>query len=137
MDVAILVGRVLFAAIFVGGSIGHFTNTATMSSYTESMGLRPGRLFVLGSAVWMSIASALLVVGAWIDVAALMLLVFLIPTAFVMHRFWTATDPETKANEQIHFLKDLSLAGGALMLFGFAVKAGDSLGYTVIGPLFS
>ncbi|MCA2276614.1 DoxX family protein [Mycobacterium intracellulare] len=137
MDVAILIGRVLFAAIFVGGSIGHFTNTATMSAHTESMGLRPGRLFVLGSAVWMSIAAALLLVGAWIDVAALMLFVFLIPTAFVMHRFWTATDPETKATEQIHFLKDLSLAGGALMLFGFAVKAGGSLDYTVTGPLFS
>lgn len=137
MDVAILIGRVLFAVIFVGGSIGHLTNTATISSYTESMGLRPGRLFVLGSAVWMIVASTLLVLGAWIDVAALMLFVFLVPTAIVMHRFWADTDAETKANEQMHFSKDLSLAGGALMLFGFAVKTGDSLGYTLTGPFFS
>jgi putative oxidoreductase len=52
-----------------------------------------------------------------------------------MHRFWAAPDAETKMNEQIHFNKDISLAGAALILLGFTVKAGDSLGYTLTGPL--
>lgn len=136
MDVVVLVGRILFAAVFLGGAVGHFTSTAAMAAYTESMGLRPGRLFVLGSGIWQMIAALLVVVGAWIDLGALMLAVFLVPTAAVMHRFWAAPDAETKMNEQIHFNKDISLAGAALMLLGFVVKAGDSLGYTLTGPLF-
>ena len=60
MDVLILVGRILFAAVFLGGAIGHFTTTEAMSAYTESMGLRPGRLFVIGSGLW-QMAAALLI----------------------------------------------------------------------------
>ena len=136
MDVTILVGRILFAAVFLGGAIGHFTTTAVMSAYTESMGLRPGRLYVIGSGVWQMAAALLVVVGAWTDLGALMLAVFLVPTAVVMHRFWASPDAETKMNEQIHFNKDIALAGAALTLFGFVVKVGDSLGYTLTGPLF-
>jgi putative oxidoreductase len=135
MDAVILVGRILFAAVFLGGAIGHFTTTAAISAYTESMGLRPGRLFVIGSGVWQMAAVLLVVIGAWTDLGALMLAVFLVPTAVVMHRFWAAPDAETKMNEQIHFNKDISLAGAALILLGFTVKAGDSLGYTLTGPL--
>jgi putative oxidoreductase len=130
MDAVVLVGRILFAAIFLGGALGHFTSTAAMTAYTESMGLRPGRLFVIGSAVWMLSAAVLVVLGAWADLGALMLAVFLLPTAVVMHRFWSAPDAETKMTEQIQFNKDISLAGAALILLGFVVKAGDSLGYT-------
>ncbi|MCA2276757.1 DoxX family protein [Mycobacterium intracellulare] len=145
MDAVILVGRIVFAAVFIGAAIGHLSNTAALSAYVEAVGLRPGRLFVVGSAVWMLAASILLVLGAWIDVAALMLVVFLVatalfmhlPTALYVHHFWPVTDAETQVNEQNQFTKDLSLAGGALLLFGFAVKTGNTLAYTLTAPLFS
>lgn len=136
MGIIILIGRILFALVFLGGVAGHFTNTAALTAYTESMGLRPGKLFVLGSAIWMLVASISIVAGIWADLGALMLAVFLVPTAFAMHRFWAVTDPETKMNEQISFNKDLSLAGAALMLFGFVVMAGGDLRYTVTAPFF-
>ncbi len=135
MDVVILIGRILFAAVFLGGAIGHFTSTADMSAYTESKGLRPGRLFVIGSGIWQFAAAVLVALGAWADLGALMLAAFLVPTALIMHRFWSAPDAETKMNEQIHFNKDISLAGAALMLLGFVVKVGHGLGYTLTGPL--
>lgn len=145
MDAVILVGRILFAAVFVGAAIGHLTNTAVLSTYVEAVGLRPGRLFVVASAVWMLAASILLVLGVWIEVAALMLFVFLISTALIMHLptaiyvhpFWSAADAETQVNEQNQFTKDLSMAGGAFLLFGFAVKTGNTLAYTLTAPLFS
>ncbi|MGW9267307.1 DoxX family protein [Gordonia terrae] len=137
MDIVILIGRILFAAIFAGGALGHFTNTATMSQYCESSGLRPGRVYVLGSGIWMLAAIILIVLGAWADLGALMLVVFLIPTAVFMHAFWRHSDIEMRMNEQIQFSKDISLAGAALFLFGFVVKTGDSLGLTLTGPLFS
>ncbi|HEX5404900.1 MAG TPA: DoxX family protein [Pseudonocardiaceae bacterium] len=136
MDIVILVGRILFGAVFFGGALGHFTNTAAMSAYTESMGLRPGRLFVIASGLWQLAGAALVVLGVWADLGALMLAVFVVSAAVTMHRFWSAGDAETKMTEQIHFNKDISLAGGALILLGFVVKVGDSLGYTLTGPLF-
>jgi putative oxidoreductase len=136
MDIVILIGRLLFAAIFLGGALGHFTNTQAMAAYTESNGLRPGRLFVIGSGIWMLVAILLVVFGLWIDLGAAMLVVFLIPTAVIMHPFWRHTDVETRTNEQISFSKDLSLAGAALFLFGFTVAANDTLGLTLTAPLF-
>jgi putative oxidoreductase len=135
-DVVILFGRVLFAAIFLGGAIGHFTNTAAMAAYTESIGWRPGRPFVIGSALWMVAGALLVVLGAWADLGALMFAIFLLPTAAIMHRFWSVSDAETKMTEQINFKKDISLAGGAVILFGFIIRVGDGLHYTVTGPLF-
>ncbi|EHI10438.1 DoxX family protein [Mycolicibacterium thermoresistibile] len=136
MDLVILIGRILFALVFVGGAVGHFSNASGMSAYTESMGLRPGRLFVLGSGLWTLIAGIMIILGVWMDLAALMLAIFLVLAAVLIHRFWSVPDADAKMNEQVHFNKNLSLAGGALILFGFVVSAGDGLGYSLTGPLF-
>lgn len=88
MDIVILIGRILFGAVFVGGALGHFTQTAAMAAYTESKGIKPGKLAVLGSGAWMLTGAALVIAGAWADLGALMLAAFLLPTAFVMHPFW-------------------------------------------------
>ncbi|UGT61828.1 DoxX family protein [Nocardia asteroides] len=136
MDIVILIGRILFAAIFIGGALGHFTNTQAMAAYCESSGLRPGRVYVIASGIWMLVAIALVVLGAWADLGAAMLVIFLLPTAVLMHPFWRHSDAETRMNEQIQFSKDVSLAGAALFLFGFVVATGDALGLTLTGPLF-
>lgn len=135
MDIVILIGRILFGAVFIGGALGHFTQTAAMAAYTESKGIKPGKLAVLGSGAWLLTAATLVILGAWADLGALMLAVFLLPTAVIMHPFWREQDAEAKAGEQIHFNKDLSLAGAALALFGFFVTAGAGLQLT--GPLFA
>jgi hypothetical protein len=74
--------------------------------------------------------------GVWADLGALQLVVFLIPTAVMMHGFWKETDPQARMNEMTQFSKDLALAGAALMLFAFFSHTGDGLGLTVSGPLF-
>lgn len=137
MDIVILVGRILFGAVFVGGALGHFTQTAAMAAYAESKGIKPGKLAVLASGAWMLTAAALVILGAWADLGALMLAAFLLPTALIMHPFWNERNPEAKAGEQIHFNKDVSLAGAALALFGFFVTAGASTGLQLTGPLFA
>jgi uncharacterized membrane protein YphA (DoxX/SURF4 family) len=73
--------------------------------------------------------------GAWGDLAALLLVAFLAPTAFLMHRFW-GVDAETQMMQMPHFLKDISLAGASLVLFYLFYEAGDALPYTLTGPLF-
>jgi uncharacterized membrane protein YphA (DoxX/SURF4 family) len=72
--------------------------------------------------------------GVWGDLGALLLLVFLLPTAFLMHAFWRESDPAAKQTEMIQFNKDVALAGAALAFFW--VFSQDP-GLTVTGPLFS
>jgi hypothetical protein len=47
-------------------------------------------------------------VGAWLIAA------FLIPITFKMHAFWTIADPALAQMQQIMFMKNLSILGGAL-----------------------
>lgn len=39
----------------------------------------------------------------------------LVPTTAAHHRFWEETDPDTKANQKIHFFKNVSMLGGLLV----------------------
>lgn len=135
MSVVILVGRVLFALVFLMSSIGHLTQSAAMAEYVRSKGVPAPRAVVLGSGVLLLVAGLMVLLGVWGDLGALLLAVFLIPTAVVMHPFWTRSDPQARVNDMNHFLKDLSLAGGALILVGF--YASDSAGLlSLTGPLF-
>jgi uncharacterized membrane protein YphA (DoxX/SURF4 family) len=73
--------------------------------------------------------------GIWADLGALLLVVFLVPTAVLMHGFWRDSG-EARMMEQVQFSKDIGLAGAALMLAGLISYAGHALGFTLTGPLF-
>ena len=136
MDIAILIGRILFVAVFISGAVGHLKSPDAMAAYAEAKGIKPGKLAVYASAVWMLVGSLLVLLGAWADLGALMLAVFVLPTAFLMHGFWKETDAATKANEMLHFHKDLSLGGAALALFGLFAAHGACVGLQLTKPLF-
>lgn len=135
MDVLVLVGRLLFASIFLASAAGHFTQREMMTGYAGSKGV-PGFLVPL-TGIQLALGGLMVALGIWPDVGALLLFLFLVPTAFVMHGFWKETDPGNKATEQIQFLKDLSLAGAALALFAFFARYGDDLAFVLVGPLFN
>jgi putative oxidoreductase len=65
---------------------------------------------------------ALLAIGWLPRLAALALAATLIPTTAAGHRFWEYDDPQERAQQRIHFLKNLSMLGGLLMV---AADSGD------------
>ncbi|MEU5881765.1 DoxX family protein [Spirillospora sp. NPDC047279] len=136
MDVIALIARILFAFIFLGSAFGHLTNAEAMAGYAAGKKLPQPKLAVQFSGVWIGVAAVLLILGVWPDLAALMLLVFLLATAFLFHAFWSETSPEGKQQEQIQFSKDVSLAGGALGFF-VLYAAETHPGLNLVGPLFS
>ncbi|TDE35159.1 DoxX family protein [Actinomadura sp. 6K520] len=135
MDVVALIARIVFTAIFIGAGIGHLTATGAMAGYAAAKKLPQPKLAVQVSGGYILVASAMLILGIWPDLAALALVPFLLITAFVFHDFWKQESPETRQQEQLQFLKDLSLAGGALALF--VLYASESHpGLNLVGPLF-
>ncbi|AOT04312.1 hypothetical protein ASPU41_14285 [Arthrobacter sp. U41] len=71
------------------------------------------------------------------QLGALILFVFLLPTAFLMHAFGKESYPQSRAMEQVQFLKDLSLAGTALVMFAAFAALGDDLDLVIAGPLLN
>lgn len=137
MDVVVLIGRLLFSALFLVSAVNHFTNTDAMSGYAQSRGVPAARAAVLAGGVLLLLGGLSVLLGVWPDLGALLLAVFLIPTAVLMHGFWKETDPQARQMEQIQFSKDTALAGASLMLLGLFVAVGDQLGLVITGPLFS
>ncbi|MFJ1461587.1 DoxX family protein [Nocardia sp. N2S4-5] len=135
MSVLILIGRILFVVLFLASAAGHLTQAEGMAGYAQSKGVPAAKLAVLGSGVVQLIGGLSILLGIWADLGALLLLVFLVLTAVLMHPFWKETDPQAKQTEMIQFNKDLALAGAALMLFSFFAHVSD-LGLTITGPLF-
>ena len=133
----VLAGRILFVTVFLLSGIGHLAARAQMTGYAASKGLPAAALAVPLTGL-MLIASALgVLLGVWIDLAFLLAVIFLLPTAVLMHAFWKESDPMMKMAEQVNFNKNVSLAGGALILFALTASMGDGIAYTLTGPLFS
>ena len=119
MELLVPLGRLLFSAMFIQSGIGHFQHRASMIAYARSMGAPAPELMVPLTGLMILLGGISVLLGAYARIGALLLVLFLLPTAFIMHRFWGLPDPQLAQNQQIHFQKNLSLAGGALLIAYF------------------
>ncbi|GAA4696744.1 DoxX family protein [Phytohabitans rumicis] len=137
MDILVLIGRILFSALFIASALGHLTQTRAMAGYAAAKGVPQAYAATLGSGVLILVGGLSVLLGIWADLGALLLVIFLVSTAVLMHAFWKETDPQARQLDMIQFQKDIGLAGAALMLFALISFAGDALGLTITGPLFN
>ncbi|MDH3500253.1 MAG: DoxX family protein [Acidimicrobiia bacterium] len=137
MDVIVIIGRVLYSLIFVGaGSAGHLMQADATAEYAEHRGVPSAKLLTQISGVGMLLGGIGVIVGVFLDLAVLGLVVYTLISAFWVHHFWTDTDDMTKQIEMSMFMKNLSIAGGGLILFAIAASGGD-VGPAVTDMLFS
>jgi putative oxidoreductase len=134
VDVVLLIGRILFAAIFViSGATIHLLKWREGVAYARANNVPAPELLVPASGL-MAVGGGLLVaVGLWADLGALLLAAFVFPVALGMHAFWKIDDPMQRANQQVHFMKNVSMGGAALALFALFQQFGADIGLTA-GP---
>lgn len=135
MDVVLVIARVLFALIFVASGINHITKDEHMTGYAQFKKVPAAKASVLLSGVLFLLAAASLILGVYADLGALVLAALLVMMAVMFHDFWKQTDPQQKQMEQIAFFKNISMAGGALVMFAALVNA--EAGVRVIGPMLT
>jgi len=135
MDAVLVIGRVLFALIFVASGINHITKAEHMTGYAQFKKVPAAKASVILSGVLFLLAAASLILGVYADLGALVLAVLLVIMAVMFHNFWTQTDPQQKQMEQIAFFKNISMAGGALVMF--AALAAQTEGARVVGPMMT
>lgn len=121
-DVAALVGRVLLAAIFILSGYGKITGYDGTAAYMAAKGL-PLVGVLLPLAILTELGVGLMLAVGWkTRWAAAWLFLFLIPTTLLFHQFW-GIDPKMAAMQQIHFMKNLAIMGGMLMVIAFGAGA--------------
>ena len=108
-------GRFLFSAVFVSSGLFHLTAHKNATGYAKSKGVPLAGLAVTITGLQILVGAAMIIPGWHPIIGALLLAVFLVPVAFIMHDFWTVTDPMMRLNDRTHFFKDLALAGAALL----------------------
>jgi uncharacterized membrane protein YphA (DoxX/SURF4 family) len=132
------IARPLLASIFVVGGWDALWNPegkakkaeAVSQPLSESVGvdqLDAKTLVRINGAVQIG-AGVLLAVGKYRRLAALALIGSIVPTTYAGHRFWEESDPTTRAQQKMHFLKNLGLLGG-LILAAFDTEGEPSLGW--------
>lgn len=119
MEYALLVGRVLFAFIFIMSGINHLAKADMLAQYTASKGVPAPKFMTVVSGIMILLGGLSVLFGYQARVGAALLVIFLLPTAFIMHKFWGISDPMAAQNEMTHFMKVISLTGAALMIMYF------------------
>lgn len=113
-------GRVLFAMIFVMTGMNHFMKLEKMSAYAAAKGVPAAKGATVVGGFMILVGGVFVLIGWHRFIGAGLLAPFLFGTAFLIHPFWKETKPNARANEMAHFLKDLSLAGAALLVAFFS-----------------
>jgi len=111
---ALLVGRVLFAAVLGFLAVGNLGDLEETVAYAEHKGAPFPRVTVPLASLALVAGAASVLVGAYPLVGSLAVVGFLVGVTPVMHDFWNH-DGQERQNEQVHFLKNVGLGGGALV----------------------
>ena len=115
MAIAFLIGRIILGVYYLYSAVHHFMGIKMMSGYAASKGVPAPKLAVGGSGLLLLLGSLSILLGYQPYIGAIMIVVFLVPVAFMMHNFWAVSDPQAKMGERINFMKDIALAVSALM----------------------
>ena len=130
------IARPLLAAVFISDGWDAIRNPSgqvkqaepVLLSIAEKVSVLPQdaeTLVRMNGAVMVG-AGTLMAVGKFRRLAALALIGSIIPTTYAGHRFWEGEDEATKAQQRIHFLKNLGLLGG-LILEAFDTEGSPAL----------
>jgi uncharacterized membrane protein YphA (DoxX/SURF4 family) len=133
LDLLLILGRILFGALWIGAGFGHFKSLEAMTGYAKYKKLPAAKLGVIGSGLTFLVGGILIVLGTWVDLAALLIAVTVILAAIIFHQYWKESDANTKMQEMMAFNKDMALGGAAIILFalvagGLVTEFGPSVG---------
>jgi putative oxidoreductase len=113
----VLLGRLFFATIFLTAGPNHFTKQAI--GYAASQGVPLASVVVPVSGLLAIIGGLSILLGYRAEIGAWLIVLFLVPVTFMMHKFWTVTDPMMAQVQMIMFMKNVAMLGGALLLSQF------------------
>ena len=117
MKYIVLLGRILYASIFILSGPNHFK--AATIGYAASKGVPLASLAVPLSGVIALVGGLSILLGFKAKYGAWLIVLFLVPVTFMIHNYWAYPDPMQAQIQQINFMKNVSLIGAALLIAHF------------------
>ena len=129
MTIAFLIGRIIVGIFYAYSGFRHFANLNMMAGYAGSKGVPAPKLAVAGSGALIIVGGLSILLGCYPLIGVICVVLFLVPTSFLMHNFWTVLDPMHKMSEMVNFTKNMALVGCALMFLAIPEPWAYSIGY--------
>jgi putative oxidoreductase len=117
MKYIVLIGRILYSAVFISASLGHFSHDAV--AYAMDYGIPAASVLVPLSGILAFLGGLSILIGFKARYGAWLIVLFLLPVTFIMHNFWMIDDLQMQATQKAMFLANLSMLGAALMITHF------------------
>ena len=117
-----LIGRLLLALMFLLAGLSKLGGLEGTAGYIASKGLPMAQLLAIATAALEVGAAVMLIVGWQARWAALALAAFTLLATVLFHNYW-AMPADQQMMQQLMFMKNLSVAGGLLLLFSFGAGA--------------
>ncbi|MFM8016536.1 MAG: DoxX family protein [Actinomycetota bacterium] len=131
-----IIGRVLFALVFLASGLNHLTKAKHMVGYAQFKKVPAPAASIYLSGIIMVLGALSVVLGIYVDLGSVVLAGLLIVMAVKMHDFWAQTDPQAKQGETASFFKNVSMAGAALFIFALVAGGAATEGFN-FGPVLS
>ena len=116
MSVVRSLGHILLSGIFITGGAGVINNPGGRVTKVAQAGIPSPHAATLLNGAVMVVGGVALAADIFPKLAAMALLGCLIPTTFVGHPYWQEDEPATKAGQKIHFMKNVAMIGGLLVV---------------------
>lgn len=114
--IALLLGRLAIAAIFVPSGFGKLTHLGTFAASLANHGLPAPYFFAIVGACTEFFGSICVMLGFKIRYVALLMAAFTGVAALLSHHFWDMQDT-ARAIQYVQFMKNMAIIGGFLILF--------------------
>jgi putative oxidoreductase len=108
--------RLLLAAMFVHGGWNAFKDPGRRARAAERLRLPRPEVMVRANGAAMMLGGGAMAIGILPRAAAFGLAASLVPTTLAGHPFWTEDDEGARRMQTIHFLKNLGLLGGLILV---------------------
>src|SRR5882762_8610508 len=108
MNIAFLIGRIIFGGYWLMASFNHFKNPNYMSEYAKAKGTPSPEVAVAGTGVILLVGGVSMLLGVYPVVGIILLIIFLPGVSFQMHNFWKVADAQAKQIDMINFTKNMA-----------------------------
>lgn len=113
-----LAARILISVIFLLSGITKVTGWSATASYMASKGMPMANVLLAGAVIVEIVGGLSLLFGYKARASAFVMFLYLIPTTLLFHNFWTFQGA-MRQDMTIHFLKNLAIMGGLLMVSAY------------------
>jgi putative oxidoreductase len=114
--VLMLIGRLLFSLIFIFYGVSQLINYKDTVKLMSTSKVPFPKFSAISSSFMALIGGIGIVFYAYSLYGSIVIILFLLPATYYGHKFWSIKDKKEKANQIQHFIKNISLIGGAIII---------------------